>query len=60
MASSGIEPVKKVRAIFISSIGKKMKNRDKVKEYLASKASVEKEDLTVIWFKPASDTEKGV
>ena len=60
MASGGTEPVKKGRAIFISSIGKKMKNGDKVKEYLASKASIEEEDLTVIWFKPASDTEKGV
>ena len=60
MASGGTEPVKKGRAIFISGIGKKMKNVEKVKEYLASKASIRKEDLTKIWFKPASDTEKGV
>ena len=59
MASASGGTVKKVRGIFISNIGKKMKNAEKVKGHLASKASVE-EDLTVIWFKPAIDTQKGV
>ena len=59
MASASGGTVKKVRGIFISNIGKKMKNAEIVKGHLASKASVE-EDLTVIWFKRASDTQKGV
>ena len=47
MASSGTETsvVKKVMGVVISNIGKKMKNAEKVKEHLASKASVEEKIL---------------
>ena len=38
----------------------KIKSGENVKEYLANKAGIEKEELTVVEFKPASNTEKGV
>ena len=46
--------------IHVSCIGLKIKNGENVKEYLANKAGIEKEELTVVEFKPASNTEKGV
>ena len=46
--------------IYVSGIGLKIKSGENVKEYLANKAGIEKEELTVVEFKPRSDTEKGV
>ena len=68
-ASGGTEPqasrgtetpeVKEVRGIFISSIGKKMKNAENIIAHLAKKAGIEEGELIVEHFKPRSDTEKG-
>ena len=46
--------------IFISGIGKKAKNAEKIKKFLAKKAGIEAETLTIIRFIPRSGSEKGV
>ena len=56
MMANGITEFK----IFISGIGRKIKNAEKIKEFLARKAGIEEEKLTIIRFKPRSGSEEGV
>lgn len=46
--------------IYVSGIGMKIKNGEEVKQHLACKADIEEEELTVVEFKPRSDSKKGV
>ena len=43
--------------IFVSGIGRKIKNAEKIKRHLARKAGTEEETLTIIRFKPRGGSE---